>query len=76
MHDNHYGAITALTATFDDQYVLSGGADGNVFVYEANLPTAAERAEAMTVTVSYSIIYIPPPFLYCMFDKNVDSSSN
>ena len=46
MHDNHYGAVTHLVTSFDDRYVLSGGADGNVFVYEAELPTASERAEA------------------------------
>ena len=43
MHDNYYGAVTQLATTYDDQYVLSGGADGNVFVYTANLPTAAEK---------------------------------
>ena len=46
MHDNHYGTVTQLATTFDDQYVLSGGADGNVFVYIANLPTAAEKRSA------------------------------
>ena len=52
MHDNHYGAVTCLISTFDDQYVLSGGADGNLFVYQANMPTAAQREEAASVEVS------------------------
>ena len=43
MHDNHYGAVTQLATTYDDQYVLSGGADGNIFVYTASLPTAIEK---------------------------------
>lgn len=51
MHDNHYGAVTCLTATFDDQYVLSGGEDGNVFIYKADLPTAAQKAKAAVLKV-------------------------
>ena len=46
MHDNHYGAVTHLVTSFDDKYVLSGGADGNLFVFEGNFPTAEERAQA------------------------------
>ena len=46
MHDNHYGAVTHLVTSFDDKYVVSGGADGNMFVFEGNFPTAAQRAEA------------------------------
>ena len=46
MHDNHYGAVTYLVTSFDDRYVLSGGADGNLFVFEGNFPTAEERAQA------------------------------
>ena len=46
MHDNHSGAVTHLVTSFDDRYVLSGGADGNLFVFEGNFPTSAQRAEA------------------------------
>lgn len=46
VHDNHSGAVTHLVTSFDDKYVLSGGADGNLFVFEGNFPTAAQRAEA------------------------------
>ena len=51
MHDNHYGAVTCLCSSFDDQYVISGGNDGNLFVYKANLPTAAQRAKAILLQV-------------------------
>lgn len=47
MHDNHYGAVTHLVTSFDDKYVLSGGADGNLFVFEGDFPTAEERAQAV-----------------------------
>ena len=46
MHDNHYGAVTHLVTSFDDKYVLSGGADGNLFVFEGNFPSAEEREQA------------------------------
>ena len=46
MHDNHYGAVTRIASSFDDHYVLTGGADGNVFVYTANLPTAMQTEAA------------------------------
>ena len=54
MHDNHYGAVTHLATTFDDSYVVSAGADGNVFVYSANLPATSKKAlTAAVVTVGY-----------------------
>lgn len=56
MHDNLYGAVTSITCTFDDQYVLSGGEDGNVFIYKANLPTASQRAEAATIKVNKNLL--------------------
>ena len=46
IHDNHNGAVTHLVTSFDDKYVVSGGADGNLFVFEGNFPTAAQRAQA------------------------------
>ena len=47
MHDNHYGAVNHLCTSHDDKYVLSGGADGNIFVYEAELPSTQEKREAV-----------------------------
>ncbi len=73
MHDNLYGAVTHITASFDDRYVLTGGADGNVFVYTTDLPTAAQR-EAMAMDVKVRVRTAPvvqsplPPSatpLYC-----------
>ena len=50
MHDNHYGAVTHLVTSFDDKYVLSGGADGNLFVFLGNFPSAVEeRAETASL---------------------------
>ena len=46
MHDNHTGAITHLCSTYDDSYVVSAGADGNVFVYSASLPTATPNEKS------------------------------
>ena len=58
MHDNHYGAVSHLATSFDDQYVISGGDDGNVFVYQANLPTIAQREKekAQKVEVLYVLL--------------------
>lgn len=39
MHDNHYGRVTALACSHDDSYLVTAGADGNIFVYTANLQT-------------------------------------
>ena len=60
IHDNHSGAVTHLVTSFDDKYVLSGGADGNLFVFEGNFPTAAQRAVAakeaqVTLVKSHSL---------------------
>ena len=57
MHDNHYGAVTHLATSCDDSYLLSGGADGNVFVYQTNLPSVAAPSKeppAAEITVSVS----------------------
>ena len=51
IHDSTSGAVTCLVSTFDDKYVVSGGADGNIFVYQANLPTAEERMKAAEILV-------------------------
>ena len=33
MHDNHYGAVTNVSLSFDERFLLSVGSDGNFFVY-------------------------------------------
>ena len=33
MHDNHYGAVTSISLSFDERFLLSVGKDGNFFVY-------------------------------------------
>ena len=71
MHDNHYGAVTHLVTSFDDQFVLSGGADGNVFVYQANLPTAAERAAAASIKV-LTLFSTPKWFPYLIIREETD----
>ncbi len=59
IHDNHYGAVAHIASTFDDAYVVSGGGDGNVFAYKANLPTTEqrERDKVQEVKVRTTVIY-------------------
>ncbi|XP_036208237.1 cilia- and flagella-associated protein 44 [Myotis myotis] len=33
VHDNTYGRITGISASFDDQFLVTTGADGNIFVF-------------------------------------------
>ena len=33
MHDNHNGAVTDISLSFDEKFLLSVGNDGNFFVY-------------------------------------------
>ncbi|XP_066455410.1 cilia- and flagella-associated protein 44 isoform X2 [Eleutherodactylus coqui] len=33
VHDNQYGAIQAISSSFDNQYLLTCGADGNIFTF-------------------------------------------
>ena len=40
IHDNQYGHVTALATSFDDSYLITAGADGNVFVFSTNLPSS------------------------------------
>lgn len=64
MHDNHYGAVTHLVTSFDDKYVLSGGADGNLFVFEGNFPSAEEREQAaLEVKASRQTFYYMKIFI-------------
>lgn len=34
MHDNHNGCVQAIAVSFDDKYIVTGGCDSNVFLYE------------------------------------------
>ena len=51
MHDYHYGAINHLCISLDDHFVVSGGADGNIFAYVADLPSTTRMREAKTIKV-------------------------
>ncbi|XP_040606721.1 cilia- and flagella-associated protein 44 isoform X2 [Mesocricetus auratus] len=33
VHDNDYGCITNVSVSFDDKYLVTAGADGNIFVF-------------------------------------------
>ncbi|XP_047648289.1 cilia- and flagella-associated protein 44 isoform X1 [Phacochoerus africanus] len=33
MHDNNYGCIKAISTSFDDRFLVSAGADSNIFVF-------------------------------------------
>ena len=50
VHDNHYGNVSCISLTYDDQYLLTGAGDGNVFIYKTNLP--ANRPTSAPVKVS------------------------
>ena len=51
MHDNQLGIVNHLSLSFDDQFLLSGGADGNLFVFKVDLPSAKEKKSAQVVEV-------------------------
>lgn len=72
MHDNHYGAVTHLVTSFDDKYVLSGGADGNLFVFEGNFPSAEERAQAaLEAKVGRHILFIFIITIICIANHSI-----
>lgn len=69
MHDPHTGPVTHLSATYDDHYVISAGADGNVFVYSASLPTAISEDTPLphelevyidTTSPTHDVCSLPP----------------
>ncbi|PNI53932.1 CFAP44 isoform 8 [Pan troglodytes] len=33
MHDNNYGCIKSIASSFDDRFLVTAGADGNIFVF-------------------------------------------
>ena len=60
--------MSHLATTFDDRFLVSGGGDGNVFVYQANLPTAEqrERIKAQRVKV-HTHTHTHNPTVYAMY---------
>lgn len=60
VHDNHIGAITHLSITCDDHYVITAGADGNVFVFSTHLPSVASTNTATSTTLEV-YTHVPQP---------------
>ena len=67
MHDSQYGYITSLSLSHDNKYLITGGADGNVFVYKANLPatTKTNRSAKISKQVMVFFIFLLHIFTYC-----------
>ena len=51
VHDNHYSNVSCISLTYDDQYLLTGAGDGNVFVYKTNLPTNRPTSAPVKVSI-------------------------
>lgn len=43
VHDNNYGCVKGIVVSFDDQYLLTAGADGNIFVFNISSEFIAEK---------------------------------
>lgn len=43
VHDNNYGCVKGVSASFDDQYLVTAGADGNIFVFSVTSIVVAEK---------------------------------
>ena len=73
-HDNHYGQVSCMSLTHDDQYLLTGGGAGNVFVYKTNFSTsrpASHIAKVLTSTCTYITIIIScTAVCTCTFKRN------
>lgn len=52
VHDNSYGCIKGLSTSFDDRFLLTAGADSNIFVF--SIFSEFELRESMKAEV-------PPP---------------
>lgn len=50
-HDNQYGCVSTLAISFDDQYVISGGDDGNVFIYKTNFTSQTKTKRPPSATL-------------------------
>ncbi len=48
IHDNHYGQVKTMSLSYDNQYLVTGGADGNIFIHKAELPPASKYARLDT----------------------------
>ena len=48
--------MTKLVSTFDDQYVVSAGADGNLFVFKFNSQLEAPTLPSVAAGVSDKVI--------------------
>ncbi|XP_063072845.1 cilia- and flagella-associated protein 44 [Engraulis encrasicolus] len=44
VHDNHYGHLQHITCSYDDQFVLTTGQDGNIFSFSMLPPDHLKRA--------------------------------
>lgn len=51
MHDNQNGVIHALDVSFDKRYLLSVGADGNIFIYKWSTPGRASFNRPIPVDI-------------------------
>ena len=60
VHDNHYGNVSCISLTYDDQYLLTGAGDGNVFIYKTILP--ANSPTSAPVKVSIVCVNFAVPF--------------
>ena len=52
--------LLVLSLTYDDRYLLTGAGDGNVFIYETNLP--ANSLTSAPVKVSIVCVNFAVPF--------------
>ncbi|XP_036602238.1 cilia- and flagella-associated protein 44 [Trichosurus vulpecula] len=63
IHDNDYGQIQALCPSYDDRFVVTCGADGNIFVF--NVLSEEELEEDLKATV-------PPPRIDMEKEKRIE----
>ena len=62
VHDNHYGHVSCISLTYDDQYLLTGAGDGNVFVYTCKTNLPANSPTSAPVKVSIVCVHFVVPF--------------
>ncbi|XP_059133112.1 cilia- and flagella-associated protein 44 isoform X1 [Peromyscus eremicus] len=62
VHDNNYGCVKGISASFDDQYLVTAGADGNIFVFSVISQVVAEKeAKAKVPSPRFGIESEPIP---------------
>nr|XP_042115263.1 cilia- and flagella-associated protein 44 isoform X3 [Peromyscus maniculatus bairdii] len=62
VHDNNYGCVKGVSASFDDQYLVTAGADGNIFVFSVTSIVVAEKeAKAKVPSPRFGIESEPIP---------------